>query len=118
MRNSEKRINTKIFEKVVFTIQQYYLGRDIHYMFLHGGCYWFAATLRKYIPGSDIVFNRKIQHCACLFNHGIYDIRGRIMNEGFCIATAKDIDYMRKHFVPGFDTEAIENHLAIVMNER
>lgn len=112
----EVRADIEIYERLIEAIQSYFCGRNIQYMFLHGGCYWLARVLQKYIPDSVIVFNRKMQHCACLFNNGIYDIRGRISSRGFFIATTKDIKYMQKHFVPSFDAEALENYLNTIMN--
>lgn len=116
MQIREEKENTKIYKKLIAAIHQYCVGRDVNYMFLHGGCYWLASILHEYIPDSNIVFNRKFQHCACQFNRGVYDIRGRIMNEGFEIATAKDTEYMEKRFIPCFDTEALSNHVYLAMN--
>lgn len=118
MQSKEEITNDKIYHKLTVAIRQYFVGRDIYNMFLHGGCYWFVSALHEYIPNSQIVFNRKIQHCACSFNCGIYDIRGRILNEGFLVATRKDIDYMQKYFIPYFDTKLISNYLSIVMSEQ
>ncbi len=70
-------------------------------------------TLQQYIPDSVIVFNRKIRHCASLFNDGVYDIRGRIPSGGFWIATAEDMQYMQKHFMPSFDAEVLEIRLLV-----
>lgn len=109
--------NMEIFEKVILTIQNYFSGKDILQLFLHGGCYWFAITLHQYIPDSVIVLNRKMQHCASLFNDGVYDIRGRIPSSGFCIATTEDMKYMQKHFIPNFDTKHLKAHLDIAMYE-
>lgn len=85
---------------------------------MHGGCYWLAMVLQQYIPDSVIVFNQKMQHCACLFNNGVYDIRGRIPSSGFFVATTEDMKYMQKHFVPSFDAEELENHLNKIMNKK
>lgn len=118
MGNGKRNTNTEIYERLISAIECYYCGNDVRYLFLHGGCYWLALTLHKYIPDSVIVFNRKMQHCACLFNQGVYDIRGRILSEGFAVASAKDMDYMRKHFVPNFDTKAIGAYLSAVMDRK
>lgn len=80
-------------------------------MFTKGGCYWLAKTLHQYIPGSEIVFNRRAQHCACWFDNGVYDISGRISGTGFYPATSRDMDYMKKHFVPYFDVKPIGEHV-------
>lgn len=110
MHNEEIK-NIKIYENLIIAIKHYFMKKDIYYMFLHGGCYWFASTLHEYIPDSDIVFNQKMQHCACAFNRGVYDIRGRISKTGFVIATMKDMEYMSKHFVPCFDIEKLNMFL-------
>lgn len=103
--------NIERYEKLILTIKEYFNGKDVFYLFLHGGCYWLALTLHKYISESEIVFNRKQQHCASLIGQKVYDIRGRISSEGFRIATEKDMKYMQKHFVPCFDTEALIRYL-------
>lgn len=112
---NERNANMEVFEKVVLTIQSYFSGKDILQLFLHGGCYWLAMTLHQYIPDSAIVFNRKMQHCASLFNDGVYDIRGRIPSSGFRIATTEDIKYMQKHFIPDFDADDLKTYLDIIM---
>lgn len=109
--------NIEMCEKLISGIKEYFAGKDVSNLFLHGGCYWLALTLNKYIPDSDIVINRKGQHCACLINQKVYDIRGRISSEGFSVATEKDMKYMQKHFVPCFDTDAISRHLCMVMEK-
>lgn len=114
---NKREANIKTYKKLILEIQRYFEGRDIQYIFLHGGCYWFAITLHQYIPDSVIVFNREMQHCACLFNDGVYDIRGRIQSRGFLVATTDDMKYMKKHFVPTFDTKALGNHLNTIMNK-
>ena len=58
-----------------------------------------------------------MQHCACLFNDGVYDIRGRIQSRGFVVAATEDIKYMQRHFVPAFDAEALKEHVNIIMNK-
>lgn len=115
---STKSVNIEIYEKLILAIKDYFAGKDVLYMFLHGGCYWMAMTIHKYIPDSDIVFNQKMQHCAWLINQKVYDIRGRISSEGFSIATEKDMKYMEKHFVPCFDTDAISHYLNMVMEKK
>ena len=107
--------NKIIYEKLINGIKYYYKGKDIFQMFLHGGCYWLALTLHKYIPDSAIVFNQKMQHCACLFNQGVYDIRGRIHSGGFVIAGKEDMEYMKKHLVLYFDTKGLGCYLNELM---
>lgn len=102
--------NLEIYQMVIDSITQYYKGRNFRYMFLHGGCYWLAATLHKYIRDSEVVINYRLQHCACRFDKGVYDITGRISGRGFFAAEKKDFSYMEKHFKPYFDTEPINNH--------
>lgn len=118
MLEANKRVaDIEIYERMIVAIQGYFGGKNIQYMFLHGGCHWLATTLQRYIPDSVIVFNRKMQHCASLLNNGVYDIQGRIPSSGFFVATTADIKYMQKHFVPTFDVKALENHLNIMMNK-
>lgn len=40
------------------------------------------------------------------------------MSEGFEIATAKDMEYMEKRFVPCFDTGALSSYIYLVMNRQ
>lgn len=114
---NKRSADIQIYERLILSIQDYFKGEDVQYMFLHEGCYFLAVTLQQYIPDSLIVFNRKIRHCASLFNDGVYDIRGRIPSGGFWIATAEDMQYMQKHFIPSFDAEVLENYLKIAMNK-
>lgn len=104
-----------IYEKLTDAIQSFFAGRDVRYLLLHGGCYWYAGILHRYISDSVIVFNRTLQHCACFFHHGVYDIRGRISKQGFAAATGKDLNYMQKHFIPCFDTGAAEEYIEQVV---
>lgn len=117
MQSREKIKNITIYEKLIAAVKQYFAGRDVRYMLLHGGCYWLASTLHEYISGSDIVFHQQMQHCACAFDRGVYDIRGRISGRGFMIATARNMEYMKKHFVPCFDVEAINRYLKELMQK-
>lgn len=117
LETNKQQSDIEIYEKLISAIQGYFRGKDIQYMFLHGGCYWLAMILHQYIPNSTIVFNRKMQHCACLLSKGVYDIRGRIQSRDFFVATLDDMKYMQKHFIPTFDTENLENYLKITMNE-
>lgn len=117
METDKRKTNMATYNKLILTIKRYFDGKDVQYMFLHGGCYWLARTLYQYIPDSVIVFNRKMQHCASLFNDGVYDIRGRIPSGGFFVPTTEEMKYMQKHFVPSFDAEVLEKHLNMIMNK-
>lgn len=119
MLEADKReADMKIYERLIEAIRNYFGGKNIRHIFLHGGCYWLAMALQQYIPDSVVVFNRKMQHCACLFDNGIYDIRGRIPSSGFFVATTEDMQYMQKRFVPSFDAEELENYLNVIMSEK
>ena len=87
MQSREEMKNTAIYEKLINAVKQYFAHKDIYSILLHGGCYWLTSALHEYIPDSDIVFHRQMQHCACAFNRGVYDVRGRISARGFRIAT-------------------------------
>lgn len=117
MQSREEMKNTAIYEKLINAVKQYFAHKDIYSILLHGGCYWLASALHEYIPDSDIVFHRQMQHCACAFNRGVYDVRGRISARGFRIATMQDMEYMKKHFVPCFDIEAINAYLKNIMQK-
>lgn len=118
LKTDKRKINMEIYNELILTIKKYFDAKDVQHIFLHGGCYWLAITLCRYIPDSVIVFNRKMQHCACLFNDGVYDIRGRIQSKGFFVATTKDMKYMQKHFVPIFDVEMLESYLNVMMSKK
>ena len=106
-----------IYNHIIQAIFHYYHGRDVRYMFTHGGCFWLASTLNQYIQDSIIVLNRSLQHCACSFNHGVYDISGRISAKDFYPASKKDICYMQKHFIPDFDTSRLDFHISKILGE-
>lgn len=75
------------------------------YVLTHGGCFWFAKKVHEYIPSSDIVFNRCMQHCAVMIDNSVYDATGCISKQYFKSASAKDIEYMQKHFKPNIDLD-------------
>ena len=72
--------------------------RDQHWkkLFLKGGCYWLAELLHQGIRDSKIVINRVEEHCAVAFNHGIYDVTGRISGKNFHIVSPREIALLRK----------------------
>lgn len=107
--------NLMIYHQIIQAIFHYYQGRDVRYMFTHGGCFWLASVLNHHIEDSIIVLNRTLQHCACNFNHGVYDISGRISARDFYPATPKDIFYMKKHFIPDFDTAKAELYISEIL---
>lgn len=103
--------NWKMYQVIIGGIARYYQGKNFRYRFLHGGCYWLATTLHKYIPDSEIMISYALQHCGCRFDKGVYDITGRISGQGFHVAEEKDFLYMEKHFRPHFDTESVSDYL-------
>ena len=57
------------------------------------------------------MINRTEEHCGLFFENGLYDVRGKISTFQFRDATEKDINFMKKNYVPHFDTQALENYL-------
>lgn len=103
--------NLEIYQRIIGEICDFYGKRRIKNWCLHGGCYWLALVLHQYIYDSEIVINYSLQHCGCRFDRGVYDITGRICAKGFHEATQRDHAYMKKNFIPNFDTEAVKRHL-------
>ncbi|MCR5716695.1 MAG: hypothetical protein K6G23_07620 [Lachnospiraceae bacterium] len=90
-----------------------YFAHDSHWkeLFLHGGCYWFASTLQQRITPSTLYINRATEHCALYFDHGLYDIRGKISPYGFHPASEREISFMTKNYKPKFDVATLCNCL-------
>ena len=58
------------------------------------------------------MINRNEEHCGLFFENGLYDVSGKISNFRFRDATEKDISFMKKNYVPHFDTQALETYLS------
>lgn len=80
---------------------------------MQGGCYWLANVLHQGIPQSRIMINRMEEHCAVYFERGLYDVRGKISQKYFEPAGPREISFMKKNYVPRFDTKSLECYLAM-----
>lgn len=101
----------KFYLSVLDALQMYFNRYDWQKLFLEGGCYWLANVLKSGIPGSYFMINRVEEHCALYFNRGLYDVRGKISTRNFYQAKEKDINFMKKNYVPRFDTKKVEEYL-------
>lgn len=105
------------YEQLLNALNSYFsIYADFHYsnwksLFLHGGCYWFADLLHQRIPDSDIMICRMEEHCALYFEHGLYDVSGKISSRFFRPANDRDINFMKKNYIPKFDTKKLEQYL-------
>lgn len=61
---------------------------------------------------SVIMINRIEEHCALAFEDGLYDITGRISVKNFHRASMREISFMKKNYIPHFNTEELEEYLA------
>ena len=57
------------------------------------------------------MINRTEEHCGLFFENGLYDVSGKISTFHFRDATERDISFMKKNYVPHFDTQALETYL-------
>lgn len=92
-------------------LRMYFDNRNWRQLFMEGGCYWLADILHRGIPSSEIMINRMEEHCAVFFSQGLYDVRGKISRKNFRIAGERDLAFMKKNYVPKFDTEKLEQYL-------
>lgn len=58
------------------------------------------------------MINRTEEHCGLFFGNGLYDVSGKISTFHFRDATERDIGFMKKNYVPHFDTQALEIYLS------
>lgn len=98
------------YKMVLDALEHYFHNHEWKKLFLSGGCYWLANMLHQGIEGSIIMINRIEEHCALYFENGLYDVRGKISMKEFRIAGERDISFMKKHYVPKFDTEKLERY--------
>lgn len=101
------------YELMLEALQSYFHRENWKELFLHGGCYWLANALHQGIPSSVIMINRIEEHCALYFEHGLYDVRGRISMKDFAPARERDISFMKKNYIPRFSVEELEQYLRI-----
>lgn len=102
------------YKAVLEALERYFNHANWKKLFLTGGCYWLADLLSHGIDGSVIMINRVEEHCALYFEHGLYDVRGRISPENFREAGERDIRFMKKNYVPKFDVEKLERYINAV----
>ena len=99
------------YEKFLLALEEYFNAANWKKLFLQGGCYWFANTLCQGISKSKLMINRDKEHCGLFFENGLYDVTGKISTVHFRDATEKDISFMKKNYIPHFDTQALETYL-------
>lgn len=109
----KEMIVIQYYEKVMKALSDYFIMDHWRQLFVQGGCYWFANLLYQGIADSIIMINRGEEHCAIYFENGLYDVRGRISQKNFKIAGDREISFMKKNYIPGFDTEKLENYLTM-----
>lgn len=101
----------EFYEKIISALMSYFDEKNWQKLFMSGGCYWLAEVLHGGIPNSYYMINRIEEHCALYFNKGLYDVRGKISCKNFVYAQEKDISYMKKNYIPKFDTHSLEQYL-------
>lgn len=108
------------YKKLLVALERYFDRNDWKKLFMQGGCYWLANLLHQQIHNSYFMINRIEEHCALYFENGLYDIRGKIPSKNFKFANAREISFMKKNYVPHFNTEKLEQYLSeccLVKNE-
>lgn len=99
------------YRRVIKFLDDYFACDDWERLFLKGGCYWLSEILHRGIRNSEIMVNRIEEHCALAFGSGLYDVTGRISAKDFHRASAREICFMKKNYVPRFDTRTLEQYL-------
>jgi len=61
--------------------------------------------------------HRRTNHCALDFSNGVYDVTGGISPHNFHIASAREICFMKKNYIPAFDTEKLERYIRQTVGE-
>lgn len=107
----KKRIVLQYYRMILDMLEHYFNDPDWQRLFLSGGCYWLANILHQGIEGSVIMISRIEEHCALYFDHGLYDVRGRISLKTFHSAAEREISFMKKNYVPKFDTQKLEQYI-------
>lgn len=100
------------YKMVLDILEQYFHCKNWQMLFLSGGCYWLANLLHQGMEGSSLMINRIEEHCALYFDNGLYDVRGRISPNNFHIASEREISFMKKNYIPKFDTGKLEQYIA------
>ncbi len=100
------------YEMLVSALEQYFAGqKDWKSYFTEGGCYWFASRVCDNTPGAYLMVDRGGEHCAVSIGAGVYDIGGKVCRKHFHPASDHEVAFMRKHYVPQFDTSRVEAYL-------
>lgn len=100
-----------VYAGLLGALERYFHGGEWKRLFLRGGCYWFADILHREIEYSKIMINRADEHCAICFGGGMYDITGRIGMKNFHVASEREIQFMKKNYIPKFDADKLEQYL-------
>ncbi|MDD5936030.1 MAG: hypothetical protein PUC65_10810 [Clostridiales bacterium] len=99
------------YEEIIQKIKSYYGTSFREELFLQGGCYWLADYLHNHLTHSYIMINKEKEHCAIEIQNELYDITGKITSRHYVWATERNIAYMKKHYRPKFNTQALEQFL-------
>lgn len=100
-------------------LEMYFNGVGWQRLFLDGGCYWFANFISSRVPGSYLVINRQLEHCAVVINGKAYDILGQVGNKsGYKKANSVEISFMKKNYKPKFNVVELEKYLIGGLGER
>ena len=110
--DSSGKYGEDYYSELLKRLEHYFGRKEWKRLFLSGGCYWLARTLKQGIIDSVIMVNWTEEHCALAFGKGLYDVTGRISAAGFHAADENEIRFMEKNYRPGFDTEKLEKYLA------
>lgn len=105
------------YQQILSLLERYFADKNWKKLFLSGGCYWLADLLHQGIGGSIIMINRIEEHCALYFENGLYDVRGRISEKNFHAAKEREISFMKKNYLPKFDTDKVMQYLAFHLQE-
>lgn len=100
------------YRKILDLLEDYFHENDWKKYFLTGGCYWLADYLHQGIAGSVIMINRIEEHCALYFDYGLYDVTGKISKINYRAAGDKEISFMKKNYIPKFDTHKLQLYLS------
>ncbi len=96
---------------VLMLLEKYFDSKNWKKYFLEGGCYWLANKLHEGIPDSYLMINKWKEHCGIYFEHGLYDVTGKVPLLNYKYATDRDICYMRNYYRPHFDVVGLEEYL-------
>lgn len=105
------------YKKILKILEEYFNSPDWKRFFQHGGCYWLADYLHQGIKDSIIMINRMEEHCALYFDGNLYDVNGKISKKNFYVAGDKEISFMKKNYIPKFDSEELERYIEMSMHE-